>query len=282
MGHRSRWILLLAVLACLGCGSKRSAGGEGAPRVLVSVPPEAWMVESIAGERISVQVLLPPGASPHTYEPSIGRARQAASADLFLPIGHPRLGFEKAWMDALSRLGGPRVVPLGTDCRARPDDPHIWLSADCARSMARRAEAALASLLPPGDSAALRAGLDSTLEAMSRADRMADSLLAPFRGHTFLVFHPAWAYFAADHGLRQEAVQSGSAEPGPGQLARVLSRIREEGLRVMFIQPGTTVGEAGRVARELGVSTRVLDPLERDWPALVVRAARELAAVWSG
>jgi zinc transport system substrate-binding protein len=272
--------LLLATLAGCGGGGARS-GPEGTPRVLVSVPPEAYLVRSIAGARVSVEVLLPPGASPHTYEPSMGIARRAAEADLYLTVGHPRLTFETSWVAALKRVGGVPIVPLAATCDARPDDPHVWLSVACADTMARHAEAALERLLPASDSARLRARLDSTMADMHRASGKADSLLAPFSGRSFLVFHPAWGYFARDHRLRQLAVQAGSREPGPRDLARVLREIHEEGLRVLFIQPGMPRDEAERIARQLGVRTEVLDPLEENWPKLVRDAAAALAHAWS-
>lgn len=271
-------ILLSALVAC--SGSARSAPGH-TPIVLVSVPPEAYLVRSIAGQRVSVHVLLPPGASPHSYEPSIGTARRAAGADLYLTVGHPRLSFESSWVDVLRRVGHVRIVPLASACDVRPDDPHVWLSVACADSMARRAEAALERLLPASEAGALRARLDSTLTAMGRASAEADSLLAPFQGRTFLVFHPAWGYFARDHGLRQVAIQSGSREPGPRDLERVLRQVREEDLRVMFIQPGMPRDEAERIASRLGVRTEVLDPLAEDWTALVVDAAREIRDSWT-
>jgi zinc transport system substrate-binding protein len=267
-----------ALVACSGPG--RSARAR-TPLVLVSVSPEAYLVRSIAGHRVSVEVLLPPGASPHTYEPSIGTARRAADADLYLTVGHPRLSFEASWVDVLRRAGHVRIVPLASTCDVRPDDPHVWLSAACADSMARRAEVALERILPASEAGALRASLDSTLTAMRRASAEADSLLTPFTGRSFLVFHPAWGYFATDHGLRQVAIQSGSREPGPRDLARVLRQVREEDLRVMFIQPGTPRDEAERIASRLGVRTKVLDPLAEDWTALVVDAAREIRDSWT-
>jgi zinc transport system substrate-binding protein len=272
---------LLAVVTVAGCGGGARSAPDAVPRVLVSVPPEAYLVRSIAGDRVSVQLLLPPGASPHTYEPSMGIARRAADADLYLTVGHPRLTFETSWAQALARMGHARVVPLAVNCRARPDDPHVWLSVACADTMARRAEAALEELLPPSAAPRLRARLDSTLSAMHLAWSAADSILAPFAGRSFLVFHPAWDYFARDHGLRQVAIQAGSREPGPRDLARVLQEVREEGLRVLFIQPGMPRREADRVARQLGVRTEVLDPLQEDWPALVVDAARALRDAWA-
>jgi len=274
-------LALLAVVAVAACGSGARSAADTVPRVLVSVPPEAYLVRSIAGERVEVHVLLPPDASPHTYEPSMGIARRAADADLYLTVGHPRLTFETSWAQALGRMGHTRIVPLAVDCGARPDDPHVWLSAVCADTMARRAEAALEGLLPPSAAPLLRARLDSTLSAMRLASSAADSILAPFAGRSFLVFHPAWDYFARDHGLRQVAIQAGSREPGPRDLARVVQEVREEGLRVLFIQPGMPRREADRVARQLGVRTEILDPLAENWPALVVDVARALRDAWA-
>lgn len=279
-------LLLAALVPVLACGSPREPVDGARPVVLVSVPPEAYLVRAIAGERVRVRVLLRSGASPHTYEPSIADARLAARAALYLAVGHPRLGFEAAWLAALEGGEGagedaaPRIVRLAQGCDAEPDDPHVWLSVPCYRVMARRAEAALRDLLPPADGTGLRAGLDSLLATVGRTASRADSLLGPDRGRAFLVYHPAWGYLAREHGLEQVPVQSGSREPSPAELARVVARVRREDLRVMFVQPGTSRGEARRVAAELGVETSSLDPLAEDWPAMVLGAVRALDASW--
>jgi len=246
------------------------------------VPPEAWLVRGIAGDRVDVRILLRPGATPHTYEPSMADARAADGAGLYLAVGHPRLGFETAWRAALARGdgAGPRVVQLAAGCETEPDDPHVWLSPPCFRRMARAAEGALEALLPAGDAPALRRGADSVVAAVDRASAGADSLLAPYGGRAFLVYHPAWGYLAREHGLEQVSVQSGSREPGPAELARVFHRVREEGLHVMLVQPETPRSETSRIAGQLGLETVVLDPLARDWPSLYLDAARALARSW--
>jgi len=279
-------LLLAALLPVLACGPPRESAAGGRPTVLVSVPPQAYLVRTIAGTRVRVRVLLRSGASPHTYEPSMADARVAAGSALYLAVGHPRLGFEVAWLAALegggSAAGGdrPRIVRLAEGCDASPDDPHVWLSVPCYRVMARRAEEALRQLLPPADAPGLRAGLDSLLSTVARTAELADSVLGPDRGRAFLVYHPAWGYLAREHGLEQVPVQSGSREPSPAELARVFARVRTEDLHVMFVQPGTSRGEARRVAAEMGVETSSLDPVAEDWPSMYLDAARALDASW--
>lgn len=283
---RPAWVLLAALLPALACGSPREPAGGARPSVLVSVAPEAYLVRTIAGERVRVRVLLRPGASPHAYEPSMADARLAAGAALYLAVGHPRLGFEAAWLSALESQGsgeggaGLRIERLAEGCVAQPDDPHVWLSVLCYGLMARRAEAALRDLLPAAEGPALRAGLDSLLSTIARTASRADSILGPDRGRVFLVYHPAWGYLASEHDLEQVPVQSGSREPSPAELARVVARVRQEDLRVMFVQPGTSRGEARRVAAELGVETSSMDPLAEDWPAMYLDAVRSLDASW--
>lgn len=246
----------------------------------MSVPPEAYLVHAIAGERVRARVLLRPGATPHTYEPSMADARVAAGAVLYLAVGHPQLGFETAWRGVLGREGGPRIVALDEECETRRDDPHVWLSVPCFRIMARRTASALAGILPPEAGPALARGLDSLLARVDASAARADSLLAPFRNRSFLVYHPAWGYFAREHGLEQVSVQVGSREPGPAELAHVFEAVRKGGLHVMFIQPGTPPAEARRIAAQLGVETAVLDPLAEDWPEMYVDAARTLRRSW--
>jgi zinc transport system substrate-binding protein len=142
----------LAILA--GCGAP--APSDGVPLVAVSILPQAWFVERIAGDRVRIAVMIPPGANPAFHEPGVEQVRAIAGAALYLELGH--LPFESAWLDRLlAEQPGLPVVRVVTTVD-RDADPHVWVSPRFARVMARSTHAALATLLPQ-----YRGALDSNL-----------------------------------------------------------------------------------------------------------------------
>lgn len=279
-------LLALALAAC-GDGTEGrtadpgDAADDGRPVVVVSVPPLAWFVERLAGERVDVVVMVPPGASPATHEPTTRQMRAVARADLYVAVGHAAFPFEAAWMDALTDANpGMEVVAAAEGCHTVPDDPHVWLSTWCARRMAASIGGAVRRALgaeiggPDGRTRSLAASIDSVRTEMARR-------LAPHSGRSFLVFHPALGYLAREFGLRQTAVAGGPSGPGAAELGEIVTRARKAGIQTVFVQPQFSREAAGVVAAELpGGRVETLDPLARDWASAMVEIAGRLAAAF--
>ena len=273
---------VLLTAACRGGEPSPDAGPadvDGPPLVVVaSVPPVGWFVEAIGGEQVEVTVLVPPGASPAMYEPTLRQLGRLDRAALWVTVGHPRFPFDAAWKGRLTE-GRPELelVPAAAGCRQRAEDPHVWTSPACARSMAERITAALErERLGAADS--LRARRRRTLDTIAAVDRDLRAHLAPHRGGAFLVFHPALGYLARDYGLEQIAIQRGATEPNPAELDRLVRRARERGIRHVLVQPQFSREAAGMVAGALPDGRVVtVDPLGGDWPASMRSIGRTLA-----
>lgn len=241
--------------------------------MVVSVLPQAYVVDRVSGGTADVAVMIPPGGSPATYEPTIEQLRAVSEATLYVKIGHPNFAWERAWLDRLIEANPGLVVIDGSEgCRREVDDPHVWLSPVCVRSMASQVARALAEALPAA-AERIRTELAAFEAEVEELDAEIRDRLAPYRGETFLVFHPAWGHFAADYGLRQVAIQRGAVEPGTHELGELIERARAEGIRVVFVQPQFPRTNAELVAREIGGTVVALDPLAGDWPASLRQAA---------
>lgn len=265
-----------------GCGpaeapSQRAA--EDPLRVVVSVPPLSWFVERIGADRVSVTVMVPPGASPALYDPPFAKMRAVSEARLYVAVGHPRFPFERAWLEEIvADRPDLRVVRSGAGCATDPTDPHLWLSPDCAGEIAGTVADALAEQLPEAAEAIGRRREAVLSEVETVRAELADELV-PFAGRTFLVFHPALGYLARSYGLEQMAIQRGASEPSPAEVARVVREAREEGIHDVFVQPQFSAEAARMVAAELpGGRVVTVDPLGADWPAMMRSLGRALAA----
>lgn len=258
-----------------------SAGAAGRPLVLVSIPPQAWLVERLAGDRVEALVLVPPGATPHAYDPTPRQLAAAAGAVLWFTVGAT---MEQALQPRLQRmLPDLRIVPTTDEQIAQPSDvrddhtgpgqqethehdPHVWLDPLVTADAAVRMADALSRLDPEG---AVRYAerLAALRSELAELDRELAATLAPVRGGELLVMHPAFGWFAGRYGLIQTAVEQGGLSPSPRHLAAILDRARSRGVRTLFLQPQTSPDQARTVAREAGLTVDVLDPLARDYVA---------------
>ncbi len=269
-------VVCCALLVLLvGCGP--TAAPDPRPLVVASILPLAAVVEGVAGASVRIEALLPPGAAPATYEPSLAQRRDVERAVLVVAVGHPRFPFERAWLDSLlaDRPELPVLEGAAQVSDVDPHDPHWWLSPRLVRAFLPRLERELAGVLPAHASefAANRARLQQEIDGLDDELR---ALLAPARGGRFFVHHPAWGYFAGGYGLEQVAVEHAGKEPGVRQLADLIEQMRRLEVEVMFVAPQFDASAARVVARETGARIEVLDPLARDWSGNLRRAARQI------
>lgn len=147
---RSAAILVgAALLGNATCGGDSHDTPERRPVVAVSVLPQAGFVDRLAGQRVETVVMIPPGAHPATFQPTIEQMQAIARADLYVEVGHPNFAWEAAWLERL--LAGNRTVHVVNSAEGMTSptgDPHIWVAPVHARSMAANIAEALRELLP--------------------------------------------------------------------------------------------------------------------------------------
>lgn len=265
--------VLLAAAPLASCAPSKA---PARPVVLVSVPPQAWLVNRLAGDLVHVEVMVPPGADPHVYEPTIRQMRAAAHAILYVRVGHPNFAFERVWFDRFI-AGNPqlKVVDGARGVPRLAGDPHLWTSVTAMRTMAIHTAAALAGILH-ADAPEIGRRLKTLDAELDSLDHDLRHTLAPCRGRAFLVFHPAWGYFAEEYGLRQVAIEHDGKTPAPADLARIIAEARAAGVRRVFVQPQTSSSSARLVADEIGGRVVSIDPLAGDWDANLRRVAQAI------
>ena len=248
-------------------------------RVLTTVYPLQEFAARVAGERGDVELLLPPGAGPHTWQPRPGDLMRLAKSDLVLAVG---AGLEP-WLPGLVRGIAPSRVkvvdvseglpllaaaeregdehPASAEERHGNYDPHIWLDFDLTARIVDRIALALAEADPPGRDAFLdRArSLKADLGALDQEFRTG---LAGCAGRSFLVAgHAAFAYLARRYGLTQVALYGPSpdSQPRPRAVVEVVEQARREGARTVFYETSVAPDLARAIAREIGARTLALN-----------------------
>jgi ABC-type Zn uptake system ZnuABC Zn-binding protein ZnuA len=256
-----RVIVLAALLVAVG-----SIAPARAERVTIAATifPVYDIARQVGGGVADVVLILPPGASPHTFEPTPAAVRGLAGARVMFVVGH---GLDD-WAARLARGAGVRAlvrVDGGITLRrtARGGvDPHYWLAAGNAKAIARTVATELARLLPER-----RRDVDAALRAylarLDAADADVRRLLADLPSRAIATVHDAFAYFAAAYGLDVVATFEPypGLEPSPAFVIAFQRTVRAAGVRVVFTEPQLSVDALRPIARDLGVTLAVLDPL---------------------
>ncbi len=323
MTKKMLFVLLAALVLALASGAAPGFAAQGGPlRVLVTVEPQAWLVERVAGPLARVTVMVPPGADPHTFEPRPKQMAEVDAADLYLGLG---MEFETVWLPRfLAANPGLRVAAMdagiaklpmpvhehhhhegedhGHDHAAEPHDhghdhaaeghhhdhDHAGLPDPhiwLAPELMQVMAANTRDALAQADPANAGAYAAGCEAVVAEARAVHDDIAALFAGldeRRFMVFHPSWGYFAREFGLVQMPVEGRGSEPGPRTMVRLVAEAREHGVRAVFVSPQFSRRSAGVVAQELGGSLVEADPLARDWAVNLRAVAERMARAMRG
>lgn len=242
-------------------------------RVIASIAPLADFAKEVGKEQVEVVLLLPPGASPHTYEPTPKTIREISRAQLFIKIG---AGLEfwadkiiKATNSSIQVIEASEGIPLiKTDAHAhlhdtvQAADPHIWLDPLLCVTIIDKIEKAL-SQADPDNSSKYRANAFGYSKKLIALDREIEEKVKLFSTREYITFHPAWNYFSKRYNLRVAGVveEGPGREPTPKHLNRILKELRRLKAKVIFAEPQFSPKTAEAIAREAGAKVLFLDPL---------------------
>lgn len=235
-----------------------------AVKALVTIPPQKEWVESIGGRLVEVEVLVPAGFDPHSYEPRPSQLKAVEKAQVYFVLG-AGIEFERLWLKRIKDLN-PKllVVDLSQGISLIPADPHYWCSLINAYKALKAIEITLCQL-SPGDCERLKKASMVYSRKLSELHEKLTMETAPYRGRAFLSYHPAWGYWARDYGLRQMVIEEEGKEPSLKVFLERIEGAKKEGIKVLFVTPQVDRKKAEAVARELGAEIKVLDPLRGDY-----------------
>jgi zinc transport system substrate-binding protein len=272
-----------AFLFLSGCAGPPDAGPSDRIDVLVSILPQKQFVEAVGGEAVRVHVLIPPGASPATYEPKPGDLMRIEDADVYFRIGH--IGFELAHASEIQALNPKmRVADTSADVTLRyfdaeeshghtepeeaahPEgvDPHIWLSPTAVKLQVAVIAETL-SEIEPEKSDLYAANAMSYSARLDGLHQELTEMLGGLTSRNILVFHPAWGYFADAYHLEQIAIEQEGKDPTVDQLRHIIDTARASGIRVIFVQEQFSRETARSIAQQIEGVVVPIDPLAEDY-----------------
>ncbi|RLC92821.1 MAG: cation ABC transporter substrate-binding protein [Chloroflexi bacterium] len=270
-------ILTLVLTGCGGAATQTPAEPAGVLNVVVSIVPQQYFVERIGGEHVSVTVMVLPGFSPATYEPKPEQLQALSEADAYVRI---RVPFEDAWMERIASVNKDMLIIDQSDGieRIGGKDPHIWLSPQLVKAQAQTICDSLVEL-DPANEADYKANLETFLADLDELDASIRETLSGLESRKFMVFHPAWAYFARDYGLEMIPVQIEGSDPSAAEMAGLIQTAQENNIKVVFAQPEFSVESAEAIADEIGGRVLLISSLAPDWLDNLYRVADIFAEV---
>ncbi len=275
--------LIIFSSGCTGISPADENPGENTTKITVSVSilPEEEFAKAVGGSLVNVNVMIPPGSSPHTYELTPGQLKSLAKTDLYAMTGSG-IEFELAWMEKIKGVSPDMKVincSSGIELISGPKggtDPHIWLSPSNAKIMAENICDGLIEISPENEQYFLK-NLGEYKNKLDVLDTKIRNELSGREGETILVYHPAWSYFAGDYSLNVMSVENEGKEPGPAELLEIIRTAREKGIKVIFASPEQSTKSAEVIAEEINGTVVFIDTLPKNYLLNMESAAEAFA-----
>jgi len=252
--------------------------------VTVSIPPQKYLVERVGGKYIEVDVMLPPGQSPATYAPTPQQVMRLRRSEAYFMISVP---FETKFMQVMGAharklnlkhmFDGIDRLPVDSTTYDLSEgdhghdhgaglgfDPHIWLDPMMARQMARNTCDDLKQIYPRYDQE-FEANYKTFASDLDSIHVELTTLLEPYKGRSFIAFHPSFGYFARAYGLKQIAIEHEGKEASAKRLTRIIDVAREHHVGAIIVQEQFSDKQAKQIATEIGCEVIKLDPLSEDY-----------------
>lgn len=241
-------------------------------KVVVSIHPLYDITKQIGKDKVIIKTLLPPAASPHTFEPTPKQMMEFHDAKIFIKIG---AGFE-FWTDRIVRTASNKnliVVDLSKDMplihsthkhkhAGQAADPHFWLDPMLTKNIVDK----IASTLIKIDSRNKKFYADNAEIYKKELDKLNEEIIqkvGTFKTKEYVTFHPAWNYFSKRYGLRVIGVieEAPGREPAPGDVARIIKDLKKSNIRVVFAEAQFNPKIAEAIAKEADAKVLFLDPI---------------------
>lgn len=258
----------------------------------VTIEPQRYFLETLVGDKYTVNCVTPKGANPETFDPTPSQLVEVSKSKMYFIVGS--LGIEHMLSEKL-KSNNPDIQYI--DCstgielidghdHANCDhhhhnhghahsgtDPHIWSSPSSAKIMVDNMYKALIAFDKENESfftdnyKKLIATIDST-------DLVIKSYLDKASNKSFIIYHPALSYFANEYGLTQYSIEKDGKGPTPAQLAEMIDNAKNEGVRTIFIQKEFDTKNAETIAKSINAHTISINLLNYNWAEELINIAK--------
>ncbi len=286
-------VIAIAGAACFlfSCGGTNKKDTSKA--LIVSINPQKYVLKQLINNDFDIIVMLPTGANHETYEPTPQDLKKVSESDVYFSLGH--LDFEKAWVDRFKSVN-PHLDVVNTSeninlisghaCSHHEEaghehahegiDPHIWLSVSCIKVQAQNIYNTLITKFPENKDIYTK-----NLTAFNQNADILNKEIAEILNHaktkSFIIYHPALAYFARDYGWEQISMENEGKEPSAAHLKELIYTAKTKGIKKILISKEFDTRHAETLAKEIDGELIVFDPMSENWAENLKDLAQKLA-----
>lgn len=293
-----RFLLYLMLLLVMGsCNGQKEKNANSRNIITVSIRPQKYIVEQIAGDKYSVSVLVPDGSGPETYEPTSRQLRELAQSKLYISTG--LLDFEKSWLPEVQELYPDLIILNSSEGIELIDghshdhsegheqgihslhagvDPHIWLSFQTIKVQAKNIKASL-SKTDPDNMLLYEQNYVSFVARLDSLDRTIRQQFSEVSGKvSFIIYHPSLGYYCRDYGVEQLAIEMDGKEPSASYIRELIDLSKENNITTVFYSDQFDKRSAETVASQLGIPLTPINPLAENVVENILDITRKVLA----
>lgn len=258
--------------------------------VTVSILPQKYFVEKIAGDKIEVNVMVAPGSSPATYEPKTSQMKLLSKSLAYFAIDVP---FEKVWLEKFETANSKMLIVDTADGIQKLEiqkhehhdedvhehsglDPHIWLDPLLVKIQAKNIYEALVKI-DVENSSFYKTNFENFEKELDSLNEQIRDILKPYAHKAFMVFHPSWGYFANRYDLEQIAIEVQGKEPKPAQLVELVQEAKKHDIKIVFVSPQFSQKGAQTISKSINGNVAVINPLSEKWDENLIKVAKDIA-----
>lgn len=259
---------IICTLLIVGCTTKSDSDKK---TIFVTITPMQSIIEEITAGDFDIEVIVPKGASPETFEPTPKQVTSFSDAEFIFSTG--LIDFEQSLVERIS--GDAEVVNLsngieliagscshGNHQHKHGVDPHIWTSPRALRTMVTNAHKAIMAHYP--DSVKYTEATGRLLERIDALDTYCATRIKAEGVEAMMIYHPAYTYYARDYGIEQIAIEHDGKEPSLRQTTALIEKAKEHGVKAILRQPQYSEDKVRAIANDAGAEIITTDPLAED------------------
>ena len=259
---------IICALLIVGCATKSESDKK---TIYVTITPMQSIVEEITAGDFDVEVIVPKGASPETFEPTPKQVTAFSDAEFIFSTG--LIDFEQSLVKRIS--GDAEVANLSKDIELIAGscshgnhqhkhgiDPHIWTSPRALRTMVTNAHDVIMAHYP--DSVKYTEATERLLERIDALDTYCAARIEAAGVEAMMIYHPAYTYYARDYGIEQIAIEHDGKEPSLRQTTALIEKAKEHGVKSIFRQPQYSEDKVRAIADAADAEIITTDPLAED------------------
>lgn len=259
---------IICALLIVGCTTKSDSDKK---TIFVTITPMQSIIEEITAGDFDIEVIVPKGASPETFEPTPKQVTSFSDAEFIFSTGI--IDFEQSLVERID--GDAEVVNLsngieliagscshGNHKHKHGVDPHIWTSPRALRTMVTNAHKAIMAHYP--DSVKYTEATGRLLERINKLDNYCATRIKAEGVEAMMIYHPAYTYYARDYGIEQIAIEHDGKEPSLRQTTVLIEKAKEHGVKAILRQPQYSEDKVRAIANDAGAEIITTDPLAED------------------